>query len=311
VPIQLNFVPGDPVPGLSSWILEEQLGTGGFGEVWRARHEWKPGSRAVKFCTHPEARHRLVTHEKKVLVRVMTYAGNHPNIVPLLECNLDGETPWLMYEYVPGGTLVEAVREWQTRTPGKRVKKVIKALYAISSAIGHCHRLSTPIVHRDLKPGNVLRDETGVLRVTDFGIGGAAVNPVPKEQTHDFHSMTGRVPTLIRAAGSFGYASPQQRNGAPPDPRDDVYALGVLAFQMLIGDLTLWPCPDMADDLRALGLPGSLVSLLVHSVAHNANRRPQDAGEWKDTLAMLLKKQDGDTTSTHNVQGLPTESKSG
>ena len=63
------------------------------------------------------------------------------------------------------------------------------------------------------------------------------------------------MPTLIRAAGSFGYASPQQRNGEPPDPRDDVYALGVLAFQMLLGDLTLWPGPDMRDDLKALGLP--------------------------------------------------------
>ncbi|MCI0704280.1 MAG: serine/threonine protein kinase [Planctomycetia bacterium] len=307
-PIQLHFVPGDPVPGLSSWILEEQLGVGGFGEVWRARHEWKTSRRAVKFCTHPEARHRLVNHEKKVLVRVMRYAGDHPNIVPLLECNLESETPWLMYEYVPGGTLSEAVRDWQPLSPPKRVKKVIKSLYAISSAIGHCHRLSTPIVHRDLKPGNVLRDAGGVFRVTDFGIGGAAVAHFPEEQTHDFNSMTGRVPTMIRAAGSFGYSSPQQRNGAPPDPRDDVYALGVLAFQMLLGDLSLWPCPDMADDLRALGLPAGLVSLLVHSVAHNANRRPQDAGEWKDALGVLLKKRpDLSETSTHNLPALPAD----
>src|SRR5688500_12341922 len=70
-PIRLNFNPGDPVPGLSSWVLERQLGSGGFGEVWLAKHEWKPDLRAVKFFTHPDARYRLVTHEKKVLVRVM------------------------------------------------------------------------------------------------------------------------------------------------------------------------------------------------------------------------------------------------
>jgi serine/threonine protein kinase len=289
-PIELPFGAGDPVPGLSSWILDSPLGGGGFGEVWLARHEWKDEQRAVKFCTHPAARHRLVTHEKKVLVRVMKHAGDHPNIVPLLECNLDGETPWLMYEYVPGGTLVEAIRDWQPLPFPRRVKRVVKALYAVASAVGHCHRLATPIVHRDLRPANVLRNHGGVFRVTDFGIGGAAVAHPVAGQTRDFHSVTGRVPTLIRAAGSFGYSSPQQRNGVPPDPRDDVYALGVLAYQMFLGDLTLWPCPDMADDLRALGLPAGLVTLLVQSVAHNANRRPSDAHEWKRSLEALMKK---------------------
>src|SRR4051812_28167705 len=101
------FLAGETVPGLSSWVLEHKLGGGGFGEVWLAKHAWdgeqKP--RAVKFCTDPDARHRLVSHEKNVVVRVMKYAGKHPNIVPLLDCNLDGEVPWLMYEFVQGGTL--------------------------------------------------------------------------------------------------------------------------------------------------------------------------------------------------------------
>ncbi len=66
-----------------------------------------------------------------------------------------------------------------------------------------------------------------------------------------------------------------------------MYALGVLAFQLLLGDLTLWPGPDMADDLRNLGLPRSLVSLFVHSVSHNPARRPADAHEWKLALEAL------------------------
>jgi eukaryotic-like serine/threonine-protein kinase len=214
----------------------------------------------------------------------MKYAGGHPNIVPLVECNLDCGAPWLMYEYVPGGTLADAVREWQHRLPAKKLSKAVKALFAIASAIGHCHRLSTPIVHRDLKPANVLRDESRVLRVTDFGIGGAAIAHQPPGETGGFKSNSGRVPTMIRAAGSFGYASPQQRNGEAPDPRDDVYALGVLAFQLFLGDLTLWPGPDMAEDLRGLRLPSGVVSLLVHSVSHNPAKRPADAHEWKMML---------------------------
>ncbi|HEY1189046.1 MAG TPA: serine/threonine-protein kinase [Gemmata sp.] len=297
-PMRLAFETGDPLPGLSSWVLERQIGVGGFGEVWLVRHEWKAVRRAVKFFTHPEVRHRLVTHEKKVLVRVMKHAGDHPNIVPLLECNLDGDLPWLMYDYIEGGTLADAVREWQSRPVPKRVRKAVRALLAIASAIAHCHRLKTPIVHRDLKPANVLRDATGVLRVTDFGIGGAATAPPLDGQTHGYLTNSGRVPTLLRAAGSFGYAGPQQRNGDPPDPRDDVYAIGVLAFQMLMGDLTLWPGPDMADDLRGLGLPRSLVSLLVQSVSHNPARRPTDALEWKHAMEALTTKGAADTGST-------------
>lgn len=300
-PLPLRFDAGDPLPGLSSWILERPIGGGGFGEVWLVRHEWKAVRRAVKFFTHPDVRHRLVTHEKKVLVRVMKHAGDHPNIVPLLECNLDGDLPWLMYEFVEGGTLADAVREWQTRPFAKRVRKAVRALLAIASAIAHCHRLKTPIVHRDLKPANVLRNQAGALRVTDFGIGGAATALPPDGQTCGYQTNSGRVPTLLRAAGSFGYASPQQRSGDPPDPRDDVYALGVLGFQMLLGDLTLWPGPDMSDDLRALGLPRSLVSLLVQSVAHNPARRPADAQEWRVALESLTTKNSTDATGLRTV----------
>ena len=305
-PIRLNYEPGDPVPGLSSWLLERQLGVGGFGEVWLAKHEWKPDRRAVKFFTHPDARYRLVTHEKKVLVRVMKYAGGHPNIVPLVECNLDGDVPWLMYEYVEGGTLADAVREWQGRPQPKKLSKAVKALFAIAGAIGHCHKLATPIVHRDLKPANVLRDAAGVLRVTDFGIGGAAVAHPDAGQTRGFKTNSGRIPTLLRAAGSFGYASPQQKNGEAPHPRDDVYALGVLAFQMFMGDLTLWPGPDMADDLRALGLPSGVVTLLRSSVSHNAARRPADAHEWKVMLESQTTRSHSGGSDTKPTAGVMT-----
>ena len=298
-----NFAPGQPVPGLSSWLLEKQLGLGGFGEVWLARHEWKPERRAVKFFTHPEVRHRLVTHEKKVLVRVMKHAGEHPNIVPLVECNLDGETPWLMYEYIDGGTLAEAVREWRLRPPTKRLSKAAKALFAIASAIGHCPRLSPPIVHRDLKPANVLRDAAGILRVTDFGIGGAAVAHPDANLTRELKTNSGRVPTMLRSAGSFGYASPQQKAGEAPTPRDDVYALGVLAYQLFMCDLTLWPGPDMGDDLRALGLPSAAVALLRNSVSHNVARRPADAHEWKLMLEAQTTRSNGSGTDTKPAMG--------
>lgn len=284
------FATGEPVPGLSSWVLERRLGGGGFGEVWLVKHAWdaeqKP--RAVKFCTDPAAKNRLVTHEQNVVRRVMKYAGKHPNIVPLLDCNLDGDIPWLMYEFVEGGTLADAMRAWRELPVPKRLGRAVRVLHAIAGALGTFHRFDPPLVHRDLKPLNVLMAGS-VPRITDFGIGGVVIQP--NDGTTDaLTAHAARLPSALHAAGTALYAPPEQRFGSPPDPRDDVYALGIIAYQMVLADLTVVPGADAALELRDLKVPGELVSLIVASVAMNADRRPRDASAWESSLAALLQK---------------------
>jgi serine/threonine protein kinase len=289
-PFPPRFVPGEWVPGREdNWRLERRLGGGGFGEVWLARHVFKRSEkpRAVKFCTDPVARRRLVMHEKDLIVRVMEHAGEHPNIVPLLECHLTGETPWLMYEYVAGGTLADAIPRWQALAPDERQNRIVTALHTVAAAVGHCHALEIPIVHRDLKPVNVLLDGD-VPRITDFGIGGTAVDYlIADEGSRGYVSMTGRLPSQLSGSYSLLYASPQQRNGERPDPRDDVHALGVIAYQMFTGDLTAAPGFDLADDLRDTGAPDALIALVGKSVSQKADRRPKDAREWEAALVAL------------------------
>jgi serine/threonine protein kinase len=281
------FAPGDPLPNLEMWVLVRKLGGGGFGEVWLARHERK-GEAAVKFCTDPKARHKLVTHERTVVARVMKHGGNHPNVVPLLECNLSGEIPWLMYEYVDGGTLAEAVAEWRDLPPPRRLGRAVRTLYALTGALSTFHRLDPPLVHRDLKPQNILMAGS-TPRITDFGIGGAALE-AHGSKPDEGSDLAVPVPTLLQTAGSSRYAPPEQMFGSAPDPRDDVYALGVIAYQLVLADLKALPGPDVADELRALRIPAELVSLIVKSVALDPQRRPKDATAWDTKLAELVRK---------------------
>jgi serine/threonine protein kinase len=303
------FAPGDPVPNLEMWVLERRLGCGGFGEVWLARHERK-GVSAVKFCTAPSARHKLVTHERTVVARAMRHCGNHPNVVPLLECNLSGEIPWLMYEYVEGGTLADALAGWGTLSPPRRLGRAVRVLHAITGALGTFHRLDPPLVHRDLKPHNVLMAGR-TPRITDFGIGGAAGDPIP-----DGSGPAARLPTFLQTAGSSRYAPQEQFLGSPPHPRDDVFALGVIAYQLIVADTKADPGPDAARRLRELRIPSDLVALIVASVALDPDRRPRDATEWEGRLAALVQKKtasgvpvapsrSGDSTGNDPTEPLP------
>ena len=82
--------------------------------------------------------------------------GKHPNVVPLLDAHLDGDAPWLMYEYVPGGDLTGLILAWQQLAAGRARGRTTAALQTLAAAVGHFHRLSPPLVHRDLKPANIL-----------------------------------------------------------------------------------------------------------------------------------------------------------
>ena len=301
------FAQGNPLPGLSSWLLERKLGGGGFGEVWLAKHAWDPEQkpRAVKFCTDPTARHRLVTHEKNVVLRVMKYVGKHPNIIPLLDCNLEGDAPWLMYEFVEGGTLASAVGQWRKLPPHKRIDRAVHALHAIAGALGAVHRFDPPLVHRDMKPHNILMAGQ-VPRITDFGIGGLALRPSEGTTPESATESAARVPDELRAAGTRIYAPPEQLFGSPPSPRDDVYALGIIAYQLCTGDLTTAPGPDTDHELRRLRVPGELVALVTTSAAMNPDRRPADAGVWTDVLEALLRKANRDAEpSAPSAPALP------
>jgi serine/threonine protein kinase len=274
-----HFQAGDRPAGIGDWELVELLGIGGFGEVWKARHIHFDGIApvALKFCLDPVARTRLLQYEAKVLNQVMK-AGRHPGIVSLLDASLSAEPPCLRYELIEGGDLASVIREgWD----GPRWERATRLISDLAAIVGYAHRLSPAIVHRDLKPANVLVQAVGdawTLKVTDFGIGAVAALPMLSQSRQGTVSRGEMLATALRGACTPLYASPQQMRGEPADPRDDVHALGVIWYQLLIGDLSSGPPTGMwTDELEEQGVPRALVRLLGSCVAARAEKRPTDA----------------------------------
>ncbi len=289
-----RFRPGDrPLAGID-WELVELLGVGGFGEVWKAKnpHFDAVPPVALKFCLDPAAKDRLLRHEASILNQVMRQ-GRHPGIVTLQHTYLAADPPCLEYEFVGGGDLAGLLQDWRGLPAGpEKAARVTKVVADLARTVGFAHRLGPPIVHRDLKPANVLvqqsADGTLTLRVADFGIGGVAAGRALVPTRRDV-SRGNFLVTALRGAHTPLYASPQQTRGAPPDPRDDVFSLGVIWYQLLTGNLvagrpggTRW-----AKRLTDLGLSEPLVDLLGSCVEEDPADRPADAAELAERIAAL------------------------
>ncbi|MGE3820240.1 MAG: bifunctional serine/threonine-protein kinase/formylglycine-generating enzyme family protein [Isosphaeraceae bacterium] len=289
-----RFARGDrPIAGMD-WELEELLGIGGFGEVWKARHLHLSNEprRALKFCIDPEAQVRLRTVEAVICDRVRR-RGHHSGIVRLIDTNLSADPPCLHFEYVPGGDLAGLVRQWKGRGRYPSHDLIAKAMLQIAKPVAFAHTLDEQIVHRDLKPSNILvaRSPDGkkiLFKITDFGIGGM-VNPNSAARSRAGSLRSLAYLQAISGSGTPLYASPEQMKGEPVSPTDDVHALGVIWYQLLIGDLTEGrPGGDgWKDDLAEKGMPEPLIRLLG-SCFEKAKRRPPNAQEFVEVLERHL-----------------------
>jgi serine/threonine protein kinase len=297
-----RFKPGDrPLPGVD-WELDELLGVGGFGEVWRAKNPLLASVApvALKFCLDTSAAQYL-RNEAAVLDRVMRQ-GRHAGIVTLQHTYLSSETPCLEYEFISGGDLAGLIQEWH-RSPNRPTPlEITRVLHQLATIIAFAHEIDPPIVHRDLKPANVLvQGGAGgrpQLKIADFGIGSVAMRQAIAENTRG--TTRGMfLATALRGSCTPLYASPQQMRGEAPDPRDDVYALGVIWYQMLTGDLTngrpggtRWQ-KRLAD----MGLDAQLVDLMGQCFEDSLEDRLATAGVLAQYVGELLPASKSDPTS--------------
>jgi serine/threonine protein kinase len=293
-------VPPYPVPSDlagTPYVLNELLGSGGFGAVYKATtRSLQHLPFAIKFCLDPNL--ALALHrERSNLERLMRAGGENwsPRIVRLYGYDLEHRTPYLVYEYVPGGDLTHHVARLRQRN-GRDLNadEVLGLVLQVVEGLAFAHRHG--LVHRDLKPANILV-EGDYLKLADFGLGAvSAARAVQVSRigstTVDFLTVAERA-SLFRGAGTPLYMSPEQRRGAPPDPRQDLYSLGVMWFQLLAGDVTRELHPGWSKELAVKHkVPPAHLELIARCVGW-VEERPRDAGE----LLPLLQGLRGSTTA--------------
>lgn len=212
------------------FVLEERIGTGGMSSVYKAldRRKLEADDRnpyvAVKvlnleFRARPDSLIALQREAKK------SQSLAHPNIVRVYDFDRDGTTVYMTMEYLAGEPLAKILRS--PNFTGLGQTEAMRILEAIGSALTFAH--DNCIVHADFKPGNVILTSTGQVKVIDFGIARAFQRPDEADQEatrFDPGTLGALTPT---------YASPEMLEHQEPDPRDDIYALACITYEMLTG----------------------------------------------------------------------------
>ncbi len=234
-------VPGDLLKG--RFVLEEVLGRGGMGVVFKARdmrkeeaHDRNPYV-AVKvlndsFKAHPQSLIALQREARKAQQLA------HPNIVTVYDFDRDGDTVYMTMEYLEGEPLDRIIRQHMSNPMEQQ--QAIEIIEGICLGLEHAHKHDT--IHSDLKPGNVFVTKSGAVKVFDFGIARA------------MKRQEGGGEQTIFDAGELGgltpaYASCEMLDGEEPDFRDDIYALACIAYELLGGRHPFNKIP--ADEARA------------------------------------------------------------
>jgi WD40 repeat protein/serine/threonine protein kinase len=259
---------------LRAYEIRDQIGTGGFGEVYRAYQPVIGREVAIKvilpeYANQPDFVRRF-EGEAQLVARL-----EHPHIVPLYDYWRDPDGAYLVMRYIRGGSLSRSVKN-EGAWPLDRAADMLDQ---ISSALALAHRVG--VVHRDIKPDNILLDEDGNAYLTDFGI-------AKRTQTESADDDL--------TSGTLAYIAPEQLSGQPAVAATDQYALALVLAEVIVGrhvygdasvsEMILKHLYEPMPDLRALrvALPDSVNDVLFKATAKDPDSRYPTVSQFADAF---------------------------
>lgn len=277
-----DFAPGDAFG--DRYTIVERVGSGGMGQVYKALDRELNRPVALKLVGAATAGARGLERFRRELG--LARQVSHPNVCRVHDIGRVGNVYYISMEFVEGQTLSDWIRAVGKLSP----EQTVNLARQLCAALAAIHTQS--IVHRDLKPGNVMLDRNGRAVVMDFGL---AYQPLADE-------ITGKGEVL----GTYSYLSPEQAQGNELDLRSDIYALGLIIFEMLTGErppadgkslpLALRPaeesCPAPGD--LAADVPESLDRIVMRCLA----RRPAQRYQAIDEIDRALEEAASDISSS-------------
>jgi serine/threonine-protein kinase len=289
-PPVLSFAPGEPFG--TRYTVVEEVGAGGMGQVYKAIDRTLGRTVALKLI-RPGASERseLLLRFRRELA--LAQAVTHPNVCRVHDLGEVRGAVYISMEFIEGQSLEDLIRSVghlsarQTIAFGRQVCAGLTAIHERS------------IVHRDLKPSNVMVDRAGQARVMDFGMA--------------YHPQSEKLTAEGSVLGTLAYVAPEAARGAPPDTRSDIYAVGVVLFEMLTGrrppgddgslPLALRepaePCPPPSR--VSPEVPAALDAIVLRCLERDPERRFASARELEQALARAA-----DTlSSSHSAPLLP------
>jgi serine/threonine protein kinase/Tol biopolymer transport system component len=275
----------DPFVGqqLAQYNIEEHVGQGGMGSVYRAWDTHLRRRVAIKVL-RTSLEKRAAEMRARLLVEARSAAGlNHPNIVTIYEIGRTETLDYIAMEFVQGKTLHSLIA-------GQPMPLNLALNYGaqIADAVSAAH--ATGVTHRDLKPANIMITERGRLKVLDFGLAKLA-------EPADESGATQTLELTVRgsAVGTPSYMSPEQAQGKAVDSRSDIFALGAILYEMLTGRRA-FPGDSLAAVMAAIlmvepppistvrEVPPELDRLIARCLRKDVERRLQHAGDLKIAL---------------------------
>jgi len=269
--------------------LERRLGTGGMAVVYEGYDLMLERMVAVKILRQDFSKDDMFRqrfHQEAKAAANLT----HPNIVTVHDYGLASGYPFIVMEYVPGMDLKTMLKQRGAMS----VKKTLRLMIQACAGLGYAHRAG--LVHCDIKPHNLLITPDMRLKITDFGIARAMASIHPEE-----HSAY--------VWGSPLYFSPEQAAGGAPSPASDVYSLGVVMYEMLVGHppfqgtsaeelaqqhLVAQPIPPSALNVE---IPQALEMILMKVLSKEPSARYRTADQLGHLLLALSKQAEGETAA--------------